>query len=109
LVEPGDKAAVVRVTDRVLCERTVRGLRRHLPWLVGEPGRRGLHLDLGSVRVPTAGGLGGLVALHGHLRAAGGQFVLFNVGAQAHEVFRLTGLTDLLDVRPQEEWAASGV
>jgi anti-anti-sigma regulatory factor len=57
-------------------------------------------LDLGGVRVPTAGGVGRLVALHTRLRASGGRLVLCNVGQRAFEVFELTRLTELLDVRP---------
>jgi anti-anti-sigma factor len=69
----------------------------------GDPaqqGRRTLVLDLGEVKVPTAGGLGELVALHHRLRASRRQLVLCNVGPQAFEVFELTRLTQLLDVRP---------
>jgi anti-anti-sigma factor len=62
-------------------------------------GGRTVVLDLGAVTLPTAGGLGRLVALHQRLRADGGRLVLRNVGAAAHEVFALTGLTDVLDVR----------
>src|SRR5262245_66643915 len=97
--EPGGDAAVVRVAGPVLCEHTVRGIRWQLCWLVGEPARRGLNLDLAGVLAPTAGGLGGLVALHEHLRAAGRGLALLRVGHQAREVFHLTGLTALLDVR----------
>lgn len=99
-VEPAGEAAVFRLERRILCERTVREVRRQACWLVGEPAGRCLHLDLAAVLAPTAGGLGGLVALRGHLRAAGGDLALLNVGRQAREVFRLTGLDALLDVRP---------
>jgi anti-anti-sigma factor len=56
-------------------------------------------LDLRAVKLPTAGGLGQLVALHKELRASGSQLVLCNVREEAYEVFRLTRLTELLDVR----------
>src|SRR4051812_41831819 len=58
-----------------------------------------LVLDLGAVAAPTAGGLGQLVGLHRRLRAGGGRLVLCNVGARAYEVFEVTRLTELLDVR----------
>ena len=62
-------------------------------------GRYALVLDLGGITVPTAGGLGQLVALHNRLRASGNRLVLSNVGPRAFEVFELTCLTQLLDVR----------
>ena len=49
---------------------------------------------------PTAGGLGGLVALDRRLREAGQSLVLLGVGPQALGVFRLTGLDTLLEIRP---------
>jgi anti-anti-sigma regulatory factor len=58
-----------------------------------------LHLDLSGVRLPTAGGLGGLVRLHTALRARGGRLVLLNVQPWAFEVFAATRLTEVLDVR----------
>ena len=60
---------------------------------------RAFVLDLSRVKVPTAGGLGQLVALHNRLRASGGRLVLCNVGARAFEVLELAHLTRLLDVR----------
>jgi anti-anti-sigma regulatory factor len=63
------------------------------------PGQRALLLDLSRVRVPTAGSLGRLVALHNRLRDSGGRLVLCNVGHSAFEVLELTRLTELLDLR----------
>jgi anti-anti-sigma regulatory factor len=62
-------------------------------------GGRALVLDLGGVKVPTAGCLGQLVALNNRLRSSGGRLVLYNVGPMAFEVFELARLTELLDVR----------
>jgi anti-anti-sigma factor len=100
LVVQGPDADVVRLTHRVLCDQTVQRLYEHLGSVAGEPGPR-LHLDLRAVEAPTAGALGRLVALHKQLRAEDGELVLFNVGPSAHAVFRLTRLTELLDVRPE--------
>jgi anti-anti-sigma factor len=58
-----------------------------------------LYLDLSGFESPTAAGLGQLVTLHKRLRASGGRLVLCNVGEAAYEVFAVTRLTDVLDVR----------
>jgi anti-anti-sigma regulatory factor len=87
------------LSEKVLTGESLRVVRRNLPLLLGDPPRRGLSLDLSAVAAPTAGGLGGLVALHHHLRDAGQELVLLNVGPQAFEVFRLAGLDALLDLR----------
>jgi anti-anti-sigma factor len=64
-----------------------------------EESGRDLVLDLTGMKMPTAGGLGQLVALHNHLQASGGRLVLCNVEPRAFKVFELTRLTQLLDVR----------
>ncbi len=64
-----------------------------------QPLARTLVLDLAAVRVPTAAGLGELVALDGCVRESGGCLVLRNASENVYEVFRVTHLTDLLDVR----------
>jgi anti-anti-sigma factor len=85
-----------RVADEVLRESSVdhRLVRRAI-----DAGAYAVHLDLGAVHMPTAGGLGQLVALHCELRAAGVTLVLCNVNRPAYEVFEVTGLARLLDLR----------
>ena len=73
---------------------------------INESSRCPLVLDLSDAGVPTAAGLGELITLHKRVRASGGQLVLSNVGERAYEVFKLTRLTDLLDVRRDGEAAA---
>ena len=86
---------VLRVADDMLAEDSLRDARG----LLDEPGRHRLHLDLGGVRIPTAGGLGALVTLHRELRRRGGDLALLNVQPWAYEVFAVTRLTEVLDVR----------
>jgi anti-anti-sigma regulatory factor len=56
-------------------------------------------VDLSAVEYPTAACLGQLVALNRWLRASGGRLVVDRVGERAYEVFALTRLTEVLDVR----------
>jgi anti-anti-sigma regulatory factor len=67
-----------------------------------------LSIDLGGVAAPTAACLGRLVALERRLRAAGRRLVLVNVGELAYEVFSVTRLVDLLDVRRAGECDDTG-
>jgi hypothetical protein len=94
-----DARFVVRSTTRLLREEDVRCVGGELPRLLERSGGLILWLDLATVEWPTAGGLGGLVALHRWLRADGGGLVLWNVREEAYEVFRTARLTDVLDVR----------
>jgi anti-anti-sigma regulatory factor len=65
---------------------------------LGEPDASVVHLDLGDVQLPTAGGLGALVDLNKMLRTRGGGLVLLNVTAAAYEVFLLTHLVEVLAI-----------
>jgi hypothetical protein len=84
----------IRLTDTAVRED---GFGRGLVRLTAHSGANLLHLDLGGI-TPTAGVLGKLVALRAELEAAGVGLALRNAGA-AYEVFEVTGLTGLLDVR----------
>jgi anti-anti-sigma factor len=95
-----DSEVVVRFTERVLREGSVRAVAAALSRLRGESTCPTLFLDLADVEAPTAGGLGQLVKLHQKLRDAGRELVLVNVGARVLEVLEATGLTALLDIRP---------
>jgi len=88
-------ATVLRVADDILTEESLHNVRR----LLDESGHHRLHLDLGAVRSPTAGALGALVALHQELRRRGGHLALRNVRPCAYEVFAVTRLNEVLDVR----------
>jgi len=85
----------VRITGDVLTAESLHPVAQ----VLDQPGRHRLHLDLGGVRIPTAGGLGALLTLHKGLRSQGGELTLLNLHPWAYEVFALTRLTEILDVR----------
>jgi anti-anti-sigma factor len=90
-----EEVIVVRLVDSVLNEASLRGVQR----LLDEADAPVVQLDLSSVRLPTAEGLGALVILSKELRARGGGLVLVNVPATTYDVFVLTRLVEVLDVR----------
>jgi anti-anti-sigma factor len=96
-----DRYPVIKITARVLRGEDLRGLSRRLLREVQESGRQAVFLDLAQVERPTASGLGQLVTLHRKLQTAGVGLALCNVGPLVFEAVEVTGLTKLLDVRPQ--------
>ena len=86
---------LLRLSEALLTADSLRIVHRCLD----EPGAPFLHLDLDGVQVPTADGLGALAVLNKELRARGGALVLNNVAAAVYEVFCLTHLVDVLEVR----------
>jgi anti-anti-sigma factor len=100
LVEtPGD--AVVRLNATSLGETDLEYVRTPLFHLAAR--RRGQHLclDLGRLDYLSSSGLGLLLALHGHVKMAGGRLSLCNVREAVYEVFAVTHLNSILEVRRQ--------
>jgi anti-anti-sigma factor len=71
--------------------QTLRALERHR--------RPVVLLDLADVDALTAAALGRLVVLYRRLRRDGGRLVLANVSPLLHEVFAVTRLDTLFEVR----------
>ena len=67
--------------------------------LAADVGRCRLILDFSDVALLSAAGLGLLVRLHQAVRAAGGSLVLRNLDPAVYELFEVTRLTALLNVR----------
>ncbi|HJT78696.1 MAG TPA: STAS domain-containing protein [Gemmataceae bacterium] len=93
----------VKVAARELRESNVQAVGEGLLGLAAELSPPRLLLDLGEVTYLTSTALGQLVALHKRVRAADGELVVANVTAAVYEVFRVTRLHQLLDIRPGED------
>lgn len=93
------KVTVLRLPDGALTEGSLHVVRRCLEKSVPPL----VHLDLSGIRLPTAEGLGALVVLNRELLTRGGALVLFNLSAATYEVFTLTRLVEVLDVRRNEK------
>jgi anti-anti-sigma factor len=91
-------ATLLRLSDDVLTEASLRIVHRCLE----EADTPVIQLDLGDIRLPTADGLGALVALNKELRSRGGTLVLSNITAAVYEVFCLTQLVEVLTFSPSE-------
>jgi anti-sigma B factor antagonist len=58
-------------------------------------------MDLGNVTYLNSSALGLLLRLHKRLRDRGGRLVVSNLAPQVYEVFEVTRLNTLLDIRLQ--------
>jgi anti-sigma B factor antagonist len=75
------------------------GIREDLLRTARRRGASTLVLDFGGVAFLTAEVLGKLVALHRRLRGKGRELLLTNISAPLFEIFAVTKLDRLLDVR----------
>jgi anti-anti-sigma factor len=93
----------VRFTEEDLGDRHIHAIGEQLFLLADDVGKHKLHLDFGKVNFLTGGGLGKLITLHKKVERAGSQLALCNVDARLYEVFEVTRLTQILDVRPKRD------
>jgi anti-sigma B factor antagonist len=100
-VQTADDVAVITLTVRCLDDMTAEAAGERLLRLADEQGRHRLCLDLGELPYLTSMWLGKLVALHQKVRSRGGRLILVNVPAPVYEVFSVTQLDRVLDIRPQ--------
>jgi anti-anti-sigma factor len=94
-------AAVITLTRKSLEDPTAEAVGGLLLRLADMAGRRGLTVDLGELPYLTSMWLGKLIALHKKVRGRGGHLALVNVPGPVYEVFEVTRLNTVLDVRPK--------
>ena len=96
----GDVTVVHFTGSKVsLDEETLDHVHDELFALADEPSESDVFLDLGNVNYLTSTTLGALVSLHKKLLARGRHLTLGNLSPQVHEVFTVTRLDKLLDLR----------
>jgi anti-sigma B factor antagonist len=95
---------VVNFTDRkILDEHTIQVIGEQLFSLVDELGRRKLLLNFGNVEFLSSAALGKLVTLNRKVREAEGRLVLCRINPTIYEVFEITKLNKLIDIRKDEQ------
>jgi anti-sigma B factor antagonist len=100
--EVGD-VTVVRFVDRkILDEGNIQEIGQELFDLVEKEGRRKLLLNFGSVDFLSSAALGKLITLDKKSKAAGAQLKLSNIRPEIYEVFLLTHLYKLFDIKDDE-------
>jgi anti-sigma B factor antagonist len=98
-IEAFEDATVVRVAVEDLGEANLQAFAEDLSTVIDGVAHRPLYLDLGSVRYLTSTALGKLIALHKRMRKHGGRLTLVNLTPLVYEVFEVTQLHRLLDIR----------
>jgi anti-anti-sigma factor len=85
---------------------SVENIDKQLFSFVQERGWRKLTLDLGDVEYLTGAALGKLVALREELKAVGKQLTLDHVSLDVYELFRVTQLSTIFDIRSKPRAAS---
>jgi anti-sigma B factor antagonist len=102
LTEVGD-VTVVRFVDRkILDEANIQELGQELFQLVEEENRKSLLLNFLSVEFLSSAALGKLITLDKKVKAHGGKLKLSNIRPEIYEVFAITKLNKLFDIKEDE-------
>jgi anti-anti-sigma factor len=103
-VRHGEDATVVHFAGASLTldEPRIQGFRQPLMELAAGLGERPLVLDFANVTLVSGAALGVLVTLHKRLRDQGSTLALRNVRPPVAEVFAVTRLNELFEVRDAE-------
>jgi anti-sigma B factor antagonist len=102
LSQVGD-VTVVRFVDRkILDEANIQELGQELFQLIEEEKRSSLLLNFSSVEFLSSAALGKLITLDKRVKAHGGKLKLSNIRPEIYEVFAITKLNKLFDIKDDE-------
>ncbi|MGC3970692.1 MAG: STAS domain-containing protein [Pirellulales bacterium] len=102
LSEVGD-VTVVRFVDRKILDVTnIHELGRELFALVEEQNRKKLLLNFGTVEFLSSETLGELIKLEKKVKQHQGRLMFSNIKPEIYEVFAITRLNKLFDIRDEE-------
>jgi len=100
--EVGD-VSVVRFVDRkILDEANIQELGQELFQLVEDDKRKKILLNFVSVEFLSSAALGKLITLDKKVKAHGGRLKLSNIRPEIYEVFAITKLNKLFDIKDDE-------
>ena len=97
------EVTVVRFVDRkILDEANIQELGTELFKLVEQEKRKSLLLNFSSVEFLSSAALGKLITLDKKMKAIGGKLKLSNIRPEIYEVFAITKLNKLFDIKDDE-------
>lgn len=107
-VSEAGNVSVVRFIDRkILDESAIGELGEELFALVESEDRGAILLNFADVEFLSSAALGKLITLDKKVKAAGGKLKLCNIRPQIYEVFAITKLNNLFDIKENEEEAVA--
>jgi anti-sigma B factor antagonist len=102
LSQVGD-VTVVRFVDRkILDEVNIQELGQELFQLIEDEKRKNLLLNFSSVEFLSSAALGKLITLDKRVKAHAGKLKLSNIRPEIYEVFAITKLNKLFDIKDDE-------
>jgi len=102
LSQVGDVSVVRFVVRKILDEANIQELGQELFQLVEDENHKSLLLNFSSVEFLSSAALGKLITLEKRVKAHGGKLKLSNIRPEIYEVFAITKLNKLFDIKDDE-------
>ena len=105
----GDVTVATFVDKKILDEGNIQIIGNQLFSLVEEDGREKIVLDFANVEYLSSAALGKLITMDKKVKSAKGKLRLCSVRPDIYEVFAITKLNKLFDMRETREQALEGL
>ncbi len=106
--EVGDVTIASFVDKKILDENNIQQIGSQLFALVEEDGRKRIILDFSNVEYLSSAALGKLITMEKKVKAASGKLRLCAIRPDIYEVFAITKLNKLFDIKDTQEDALQG-
>ena len=103
----GDVTVVKFVDKKILDEANIQELGVELFALIEQENRKNVLLDFSNVEFLSSAALGKLITLDRKAKAAKGKLKMCSIRAEIYEVFQITKLNKVFDIKKDEEEAVA--
>ena len=107
--EVGDVTVARFVDKKILDENNIQIIGNQLFGLIEEDGRKKIVLDFTNVEYLSSAALGKLITMDKKVKAASGKLRLCNIRKDIYEVFAITRLNKVFDIRNTQDEAVAHV
>jgi len=104
----GDVTIARFVDKKILDETNIQIIGNQLFGLVEEDGRKRIVLDFSNVEYLSSAALGKLITLDKKAKSAGGKLRLCSIRPDIYEVFAITKLNQVFDIKEDQDQAVEG-
>ncbi len=106
--EVGDVTIASFVDKKILDENNIQLIGSQLFALIEEDGRKRIILDFSNVEYLSSAALGKLITMDKKVKGSGGKLRLCSIRPDIYEVFAITKLNKLFDIKDTQEDALQG-
>ena len=109
-IEEVNGVTVAKFTDKkILDESNIQMIGNQLFGLVDDDGRRKIVLDFSNVEYLSSAALGKLITMNNKVKDSGGTLRLCSIRPDIYEVFAITKLNKVFDIRSTQDEALAGM